>query len=979
LPAIGADHNLLVGVLALQLNFVTREELIDAACESAGADKPQALLEAFRQRGALSADECDLLGALVDRHLARHNNDPQQSLAACDGAGEVRELITALEQATRLSASSRPRGSTRGPTREGAAADTIAFSATEPDPHATRVDDPRSPAPRADQSDPAIVSPSAPTMAYSLFEAQRAAKLAPAVPDPAGPQSQSAASRFRILRAFQKGGLGQVSLAHDGELNREVALKEILPRHADSGEARQRFLMEAEITGSLEHPGVVPVYGLGQYADGRPFYAMRLIRGDNMQLAIDEFYRQPTAPDRELRFRQLLARFVAVCNAIEYAHNRGVLHRDLKPSNIMLGKYGETLVVDWGLAKAMGAGAAPSDTVELPVKPASADASTETQMGRVVGTPAYMSPEQASGRVDMLAPATDVYSLGATLYHLLVGQAPFSFEDRDALLGNVQMGRFDPPRARRPETPKPLEAICLKAMARKPAGRYVSARAMADDVERYLADEPVAAYAEPVSARIWRWMRRHRAAVVGTGAVLSVVATSLAIGVVLLGAANRRAEHNFELARNAIRDYYITVSEDTLLDQPGMQPLREQLLRRALEYYQEFLATQRPTGDLLDELAQANFFAGRITESIDSPDDAIAFYEKAANFNSQLVAKTPNDEKRLYDQAQTHNALGGALLQLNRLDESDKYYEKAEAARQKLVADHPDNVEYVRTLANTIMNRGSISDARGDAPTAVKRWQQAQQLRTSRLASGKASPKLRADAGKGAYNLGKRFLDEGKLEEARKHLIEAVASFEEVRKQAPDDLDSQYSLALSYRKLGDLQTEGATTIASAAQPQAPPPETSPPDDSEQSPPDALPAMPFYDKAAELLATLSLRNPTVSAYQSDFSGIQIDAAQMLLDGGEPEKARAAIDQATSALNDLLQRSPDDPDLALHQRDLAVAWRVSALIHMRQNDDPAAAADARRAVALLESLVAQTPTDEDFREQLELAKTTLEEAE
>ena len=152
MPAIGADHNLLVGVLALQLNFVTRDELIDAACQSTGAEKPQALLEAFRQRGALSDDECDLLGALVDRHLARHNNDPQQSLAACDGAGEVRELLTAFE-------SDPQRRPARGPAR-GTAAETIAFSSTEADPHATRVDDPRSPAPRADQSDPAFVSSS---------------------------------------------------------------------------------------------------------------------------------------------------------------------------------------------------------------------------------------------------------------------------------------------------------------------------------------------------------------------------------------------------------------------------------------------------------------------------------------------------------------------------------------------------------------------------------------------------------------------------------------------------------------------------------------------------------------------------------------------------------------------------------------------------------------------------------------------------
>src|SRR5262249_54741200 len=155
-----------------------------------------------------------------------------------------------------------------------------------------------------------------------------------------------------------KGGLGQVSVALDEELHREVALKEIQERHADHPESRARFLMEAEVTGGLEHPGIVPVYGLGQYRDGRPFYAMRFIRGDNLKDAIERLHKADgstqDAGERSLEFRKLLGRFMDVCQAISYAHSRGVLHRDLKPGNVMLGQYGETLVVDWGLAKPLG-------------------------------------------------------------------------------------------------------------------------------------------------------------------------------------------------------------------------------------------------------------------------------------------------------------------------------------------------------------------------------------------------------------------------------------------------------------------------------------------------------------------------------------------------------------------------------------------------------------------------------------------------
>src|SRR5262249_40350052 len=155
----------------------------------------------------------------------------------------------------------------------------------------------------------------------------------------------------RVLRPHARGGLGAVFVALDEELHREVALKHILDRHADDPVSRARFLLEAEITGGLEHPGIVPVYGLGTYAGGRPYYAMRLIRGDSLKEAIAAFH-SDAAPKRDpgarsLALRQLLRRFVDVCNAIDYAHGRGVVHRDLKPGNVIVGRHGETLVVDW--------------------------------------------------------------------------------------------------------------------------------------------------------------------------------------------------------------------------------------------------------------------------------------------------------------------------------------------------------------------------------------------------------------------------------------------------------------------------------------------------------------------------------------------------------------------------------------------------------------------------------------------------------
>ncbi|MEQ1824689.1 MAG: protein kinase [Pirellula sp.] len=236
--------------------------------------------------------------------------------------------------------------------------------------------------------------------------------------------------RFRIVKQHACGGLGVVFLADDQQLHRPVALKQIREDRADSDLIRSKFIQEAEVTGQLEHPGIVPVYALGLDPMGKPYYAMRFIEGQDLGSRIQKLHSDHQRGSEAFVgpiLKHVLRRFLDVCDAIEYAHSRGVLHRDLKPANVMLGEFGETLVVDWGLAKmlpgfANSRGCGDSSVAPPPFHPAEEDLAGETMQGQFMGTVAYASPEQLLGQIDQMGPRSDIYSLGAILYELLTGQ-----------------------------------------------------------------------------------------------------------------------------------------------------------------------------------------------------------------------------------------------------------------------------------------------------------------------------------------------------------------------------------------------------------------------------------------------------------------------------------------------------------------------------------------------------------------------------
>ena len=474
----GTDSNLLFGVLALQADAITRSQFVEA-CTLWASAKDVTLADLLTQRDWLTDTDRADVERLVQRKLKKHGGDVKSSLAEVANK-DVEESLAGIPDTD------------------------VHFSLSG-----------------SSQAEGTIVPTS---LTFQL----------------------DSRDRYALLRLHAKGGLGQVWLARDADLGRDVALKELRPDQADNPAIWARFVEEAKITGQLEHPGIVPVYELARRAkDQRPFYTMRYVKGRTLSAAAKEHLAEREA-GRAGRFklRELLGAFVSVCNAVAYAHSRGVLHRDLKGSNVVLGKYGEVMVLDWGLAKVRGEGSAapspePVQASLLPVSVQKEDSRDQTMQGQVLGTPGYMPPEQAEGRMDRVDERSDIYGLGAILYEILTGQAPFAGADTQEVIQKVLNENPIQPRVLVPATPAALEAICLRALSKKPADRYAKASDMALDVQHFLADEPVSAHRERLPSRVLRWGRHHQAMAASAAVLMLAAIAALTSGNILLGQKQR--------------------------------------------------------------------------------------------------------------------------------------------------------------------------------------------------------------------------------------------------------------------------------------------------------------------------------------------------------------------------------------------------------------------------------------------------------
>src|SRR5262245_34819644 len=376
--------------------------------------------------------------------------------------------------------------------------------------------------------------------------------------------------RYQLEGEIATGGQGAILRVWDEDLRRRLAMKVLLgqAKLARSGEtppvdsrALGRFLEEAQVTGQLDHPGIVPVHELGLDSAGRVYFTMKLVQGKTLKEVFELAEEQGWTRTRALTV------LLKVCEAMAYAHHKGVIHRDLKPANVMVGSFGEVYVMDWGLARVLGR----EDRHDLRLRTEGTDlTSVQTERrtereeapdsplftmdGDVVGTPCYMPPEQARGEVERLGPHSDVYSIGAMLYHLLARHAPYCppgarVSNRTILAIVLQAGP-PPLHALRQDIPVELEAICEKAMARDPAQRYRDTAALADDLRAYIESRVVKAYRTGALVELKKWIARNK----GLAAASAAAVLALIAGVVTsLTYASRAAEKSGEAQREARR------------------------------------------------------------------------------------------------------------------------------------------------------------------------------------------------------------------------------------------------------------------------------------------------------------------------------------------------------------------------------------------------------------------------------------------
>jgi serine/threonine-protein kinase len=594
---------------------------------------------------------------------------------------------------------------------------------------------------------------------------------------------------YELLEEIARGGMGVVYRARQVSLNRVVALKMILAGQFASPEDVQRFHREAEAAANLDHPHIVPIYEVGEH-DGQHYFSMKLIEGHSLANGMMPLPARSAA--------ELLA---SVARAVHHAHQRGILHRDLKPGNILIGPAGEPYVADFGLAKHV-------EGERL-----------NTRTGAVVGTPSYMPPEQA--RSDKaLTTAADVYSLGAVFYEMLLGRPPFRGETPLDTVLQVLEREPEKPRSLNRRIDPDLETICLKCLNKEPAKRYGSAEGLADDLDRWLKDEPIVARAIGHHERLWRWCRR-KPLVASLSAALSVVLVAGFLAMAMLYAHARRqqglaeenektalananrADTSYRLARAAL-DEQMKLKDHPLLQQGALEEIRKQLLHNQARFFQEFLEVRGDDPEFLLDRAQALFNLAKVDWELGLNAEAVKLARQAEPLLRDILSQDPQNLDRQNDLAAALQLQAVCDTSIGRLDDADAPCAEATTLFERLAFEDPEKAVYRSNLSNCYNALGILAIHRQRYQDAAVMMRKTLDIRAQLTREDSSSPEHASMEADAHVNLGMVQTNLLQLPEAESSYAEAKRLLERLSKQYPNAPSYQKSLAHVANQLGLL-------------------------------------------------------------------------------------------------------------------------------------------------------------------------------
>lgn len=600
--------------------------------------------------------------------------------------------------------------------------------------------------------------------------------------------------RFEIRARLGQGGFGMVFQAYDERLDRVVALKIPRPEAILSPVHRRRFLAEARAAAALNHPRIVAVWETG--TEGPICYiASDYVPGINLAE-----WRQS---QNNVDMRSIAEIMSQLADAVQHAHSRNVLHRDLKPSNILIFD-GIPRITDFGLAARL-------------------DATNESLTGEsLVGTPAYMSPEQAAGEGEQVDAQTDIYSLGAILYFLLSGRPPFSGSSVLEVLKRVRSQPPQPPRAVDSTIPLDLQSICLKCLEKQPEQRYKSAYNLHEDLQRYLQGKPVVA--RPVSSwgQLVRWSQRNPT--VSFLGVATVVCLCLGILATTIGwlitsnaladaeeaqaemlAARREANQRYLDAKQTVDEFMTRVAENEMLHVPGLTPLRNDLLRSALSHYEAFLQENQRDQQLLDEVERSHFRLGKILRDLGQPEQALEHLTASTDMlqpRIEAVDAGLDVQLRFYA---TLEQLAAVQYELGQLGEALGTIERAVEGQESLWSAYPQNREVATQFAEVTQRYGTLLRETRRLDEARQAIQTGVAVRSQLLETDPDDLEIQRGLARGRGDLANVLRMQGKLAEADSLASQVTADFRNLASQAGATLADRHELLMSLHNLAALK------------------------------------------------------------------------------------------------------------------------------------------------------------------------------